>query len=207
MRITLIIGLYIACEIIANVTAAKPVLLPGNIVVPAAVFIYAITFTLIDLVNEKLGKQGARHVVYTAFLANLLLAAYSQFAIRLPATPFYGDEGQAAFASVLGSTWRIVLASLTAYLISSLIDVQVFAWWRERVGRHKWARVLASNAVSTLVDSIVFIVIAFGGVMPVLPLIKGQYIVKMAVTVVSVPLIYLVRARVAAKSPQPSSVA
>jgi len=205
MTTTLIIGVYIACEIIANVTAAKPVLLPGNIVVPAAVFIYAITFTLIDLVNEKLGKQGARYVVYTAFLTNLLLAAYSQFAIRLPAAPFYGDERQAAFASVLGSTWRIVLASLTAYLVSSLIDVQVFAWWRERVGRYKWARVLASNAVSTLVDSVVFIVMAFGGVMPVLPLIKGQYIVKMSVTIVSIPLIYLVRARVAAKSPQPSS--
>jgi len=54
-------------------------------------------------------------------------------------------------------------------------------------------RVLTSNAVSTLVDSIVFISIAFWGVLPVLPLIQGQYIVKMAVTVVSIPLIYLIR--------------
>jgi len=195
MTTTLIIGVYIACEIIANVTAAKPVLLPGNIVVPAAVFIYAITFTLIDLVNEKLGKQGARYVVYTAFLANLLLAAYSQFAIQLPAAPFYGDERQAAFASVLGSTWRIVLASLIAYLVSTLIDVQVFAWWRERVGRYRWARVLLSNSVSTLIDSTMFITIAFLGVMPVLPLIAGQYVVKMAVTLVSIPLIYAVKVR------------
>jgi uncharacterized integral membrane protein (TIGR00697 family) len=196
MTTTLIIGLYIACEIIANVTATKPVLLPGNILVPAAVFIYAITFTLIDLVNERLGKQGARHVVYTAFLANLLLAAYAQLAIRLPAAPFYGESEQAAFASVLGSTWRIVLASLSAYLASSLIDVQVFAWWRERVGRFKWLRVLASNVVSTFVDSVAFITLAFAGVMPVWPLIVGQYIVKMAVTVISIPLIYLVRGRI-----------
>jgi uncharacterized integral membrane protein (TIGR00697 family) len=103
-----------------------------------AVFIYAIAFALIDLVNEQLGKRGARYVVYTAFLANLLLAAYSVFAMRLPPAPFYDDEDQAAFASVLGSTWRIVLASLTAYLVSSLIDVQVFARWRERVGCYKW---------------------------------------------------------------------
>ena len=199
----LVIGLYIACEIIANVTAAKPVLLPGNILVPAAVFIYAITFTLIDLVNERLGKQRARYIVYTAFLANLLLALYSQFTIWLPAAPFYGEEGQAAFANVLGSTWRIVLASLTAYVVSSLIDVHIFAWWRERVGRYKWLRVLGSNAVSTLVDSVVFIVLAFAGVMPVWPLIVGQYIVKMVVTVISIPLIYLVRARIAS-SPQPS---
>jgi uncharacterized integral membrane protein (TIGR00697 family) len=176
-------------------TATKPVLLPGGVVVPAAVFIYALTFTLIDLVNERLGKQGARAVVYTAFIANLLLAAYVQFAVWLPPAPFYGAEGQAAFHSVLGSTWRVVLASLTAYLISSLIDVHVFAWWRERVGRLKWLRVLASNAVSTLVDSVAFIMLAFAGVMPVWPLIVGQYAVKMAVTVVSVPLIYAVRER------------
>ena len=189
----LLIGLYVACEIIANVTASKPVALPGNIVVPAAVFIYAITFTLIDLINEILGKRGARKVVYTAFAANVLLAAYTQFAIRLPSPPFY--QGQEAFASVFGSTWRIVVASLTAYLAASLIDVHVFAWWKEHVGRYKWARVLTSNAVSTLVDSVVFITIAFAGVMPILPLIKGQYIVKMIVTVVSIPLIYTVRSQ------------
>ncbi len=191
----LIVSLYIACELIANTTAGKSVTLPGNITVPAAVFIYALTFTLIDLVNDRLGKQGARYVVYAAFLANLLLAAYIQFTIWLPPAPFYGDEGQAAFAGVLGSTWRIVGASLIAYLVSTMIDVQVFAWWRERVGRYRWARVLISNSVSTLIDSAVFITIAFLGVMPVLPLIAGQYVVKMAVTLVSIPLIYAVKVR------------
>ena len=188
----LVIGLYITCEIIANTTAAKPVLV-GGIVVPAAVFIYALTFTLIDLVNERFGKQGARYVIYTAFLANLLLAAYAQFTIWLPPAPFY--EGQEAFASVLGSTPRIVVASLTAYLIASLIDTEIFAWWRERVGGYRWLRVLASNAVSTFVDSAVFITLAFFGVFPVWPLIRGQYIVKMAVTFISIPLIYAVRHR------------
>ena len=192
---TFIIGLYIACEIIANVTASKPVMIGDSIVVPSAVFIYALTFTLIDLVNDRLGKQGARYVVYTAFAANLLLAGYVQFAIWLPPAPFYGEEGQEAFAGVLGSTWRIVVASLIAYLVSTLIDVQVFAWWRERVGRYRWVRVLVSNSVSTLIDSAVFITIAFLGVMPVLPLITGQYVVKMAVTLVSIPLIYAVKAR------------
>lgn len=196
--ITLLIGLYISSELIANVTASKAVAV-GNIVVPAAVFIYALTFTLVDLVNEVLGKQGARYVVYTAFMANLLLAAYIQFAISLPAASFY--EGQQIFAAVLGSTPRIVVASLTAYIVASLVDIEIFAWWRQKVGRHKWARVLVSNSISTLVDSIVFISIAFWGVFPVLPLIRGQYIVKMAVTVVSIPLIYLLRERRGIKRP------
>jgi hypothetical protein len=191
----LIIALYIASQLIANTSAVKPVALPGNITVPAAVFIYALAFTLIDLVNERLGKRGAQYVAYAAFLSNLLLAVYMQFAIWLPPASFYGAEGQAAFASVFGSTGRVVVASLVAYLVSTLIDVQVFAWWRERVGRYRWVRVLISNSVSTLIDSAVFITIAFLGVMPVLPLIAGQYVVKMVVTLISIPLIYAVRGR------------
>jgi len=186
----LLIGLYIACELIANVTAAKVVAL-GAVVVPAGVFIYALTFTLIDLINERLGKLGARRVVATAFVANLLLAAYAQVSVWLPSPEFY--EGQAAYASVLGQTPRIVVASLIAYLVAALIDTEIFAWWRERVGGYRWLRVLVSNAVSTGVDSFVFITVAFAGVQPVLPLVRGQYVIKMAVTLVSLPLIYLVR--------------
>jgi hypothetical protein len=187
---TLLIGLYVACEIISNVTASKPVAIAG-IVVPAAVFLYTLTFTLIDLINERLGRAGARQVIATAFAANLLLAGYVQFAIWLPAAPFYRDA--AIFAGVLGSTPRIVLASLVAYLVSSLVDAEIFAWWRAHLAGPKWARVLASNAVSTLVDSALFITIAFAGLLPVWPLIGGQYLVKMAVTLVSLPLIYTTR--------------
>ena len=189
MRIILI-GLYIACELIANVTASKPVQL-GGIVVPAAIFIYTLTFTLIDLINESLGKEGARKVILTAFLANLLLAAYVQLAVILPPASFY--SGQEAFSAVLGSTPRIVFASLTAYLISSLIDAEIFSFWRARVQRLKWTRVLVSNAISTWVDSVIFITLAFYGTMPVWILIKGQYVIKMAITLLSLPLIYLVK--------------
>ena len=190
LRLLFLVGFYIACELISNVTASKPVCI-GMIVVPAAVFIYTLTFTLIDLINERLGKDGARRVIYAAFTANLLLAGYCQLAVWMPPATFY--DGQQAFSKVLGGTPRIVFASLTAYAISSLIDTEVFAWWKERVERGRWARVLVSNAVSTLVDSILFISIAFYKVMPLYPLIRGQYIIKMAVTVFSIPLIYLVR--------------
>jgi hypothetical protein len=187
---TILVGLYIACELIANVTASKPVQL-GGIVVPAAVFIYTFTFTLIDLINESLGKQGARKVILAAFIANLLLAAYVQLAVILPPASFY--SGQEAFAGVLGNTPRIVFSSLTAYLISSFIDAEVFAFWKAHMQGPKWTRVLMSNAISTWVDSVVFITLAFYGLMPIWSLIKGQYVVKMAITIASLPLIYLVR--------------
>ena len=190
IMVTLLIGLYVACELIANITASKPVVV-GGIVVPAAVFLYTLTFTLIDLINERLGKHGARQVVATAFAANLLLAGYIQFVIWLPAAPFY--SAGAAFAGILGSTPRIVCASLLAYLASSFVDTEIFAWWRRSIGGPKWVRVLSSNAVSTLVDSVLFVGIAFAGVLPVWPLVQGQYIMKLGVTALSLPLIYAVR--------------
>lgn len=189
---TILIGLYITCEIVANVTASKPVQI-GKIVVPAAIFIYTLTFTLIDLINESLGKKGAQKVVLAGFMANLLLALYTQLAILLPPAPFY--SGQEAFASVLGGTPRIVFASLTAYLISSLMDTEIFALWKTYIRGPKWLRVLVSNTISTGVDSVIFITLAFYGVMPIAALIKGQYSVKMAITFGSLPLIYLIRSR------------
>jgi queuosine precursor transporter len=191
--VTLAIGLYIACELIANVTAVKPIVLGSlGVVVPAGVFIYALTFTLLDLIHERLGKRGARQVIGTAFCANLLLAAYAQLTVWWPAPAFF--DGQASVARVLGATPRIVGASLIAYLAASLLDAEVFAWWRARVGGYRWVRVLVSNAVSTAVDSLVFVTLAFAGVLPVLPLVVGQYVVKMVVTVLSLPLIYGIRA-------------
>jgi hypothetical protein len=189
--VTLAIGLYIAAELIANVTAVKPIVL-GRLVVPAGVFVYALTFTLLDLINERLGKRGARQVIGTAFCANLLLAVYAQLTVWWPAPAFF--DGQAAVVRVLGATPRIVAASLIAYLVASLADAELFAWWRARIGGYRWMRVLVSNTLSTGVDSVIFVTLAFAGVLPVLPLIVGQYVVKMGVTVVSLPLIYVIRA-------------
>ena len=183
-----LVSLYVACEIIANVTAGRPVQL-GALVVPSAVFIYALTFTLVDLIHEVYGKGGTRMVVYGAFLANILLAAYSYLVVHLPAPGFFLETN--AYATVFGSTPRIVFASLTAYLVSSLVDIEVYHVWRKRVERWKWSRVLVSNAVSTLVDSIVFITLAFYGTLPVVRLIEGQYMIKMVITILSLPLIYI----------------
>jgi len=88
---------------------------------------------------------------------------------------------------VLGSTPRIVFASLIAYLVSSFTDAEIFAFWKARVRGPKWLRVLISNALSTWIDSFLFIVLAFHGIMPVWDLIKGQYLVKLAITFVSLP--------------------
>lgn len=188
--VPLLIAVYVACELIANISAGRPVEIWG-LQAPGGVFIYALTFTLIDLINERLGKVRARHVVLGAFAANLLLALYSALVLSLPAPSYFAR--QEAFAAVLGATPRIITASLLAYLVSTWIDVEIFAAWKARIGGSAWVRVLTSNAVSTGVDSILFVTIAFAGILPLLPLITGQYLIKMAVTLVSLPLITAAR--------------
>lgn len=184
---TLLIVIYVACELIANITAGRTIDV-GGFTAPGGVLIYALTFTLIDLLNERLGRPGARRVVFAALAANVLLAGYTTLVLAMPAPEFFTHS--AAFETVLGSTPRIIVASLAAYVVSSLIDVEIFALWKERVGGYRWMRVLVSNSISTGVDSILFVLIAFAGVLPLIPLIAGQYAIKMLVTVISLPLIY-----------------
>lgn len=184
---TMLIGLYIGAELAANVTEAKPVLLLG-LTVDGGTLIYAVTFTLIDLINEKQGKRGAQKVVLAAFAANVVLAAYVHLTIRLPSPAFF--EGQESYQQVMGGTPRIVAASLAAFLLASLVDTEVYAWLKTRIEGHRWLRVLGSNAVGTLLDSVLFITLAFYGRFPLIPLIIGNFTIKMIVTVLSLPLIY-----------------
>lgn len=191
VHVTYVIVLYAACNIIANVTAGKVTQL-GPFSVPAAIYIFALTFTLLDLINHALGKAGARRVVYATLAANALLALYALLAVWLPAPPWF--EQSESYRVVLAATPRIVLASLVAFLASGLLDVELFARLRDRLPIG-W-RVVLSNAAGTALDSALFITIAFAGVFPPLQLgmlMLGQYVVKLAVTAVSVPLVYLAR--------------
>jgi uncharacterized integral membrane protein (TIGR00697 family) len=187
---TLLIALYVACELTANITAGRAVDFLG-FAAPGGVLIYALTFTLIDLINERLGKRGAQHVVLGTLIANAIFALYSMLVLALPVPSFFPNAE--AFQTVLGATPRIVGASLAAYAVSSFLDVEIFSAWKEHIGGYRWARVLISNAVSTGVDSAVFVTLAFAGILPLLPLIIGQYLLKMGVTFISLPLIYATR--------------
>ncbi|HHT27648.1 MAG TPA: queuosine precursor transporter [Firmicutes bacterium] len=183
----LLAGSYIACELIANITAGK-ISIIGPFAVPAAVYIFTITYTLLDVINRVLGPKEARRLITVAFACNALLALYSFLAVALPPAPFW--DGQEAFARTLGSTPRIVIASLLAYLASSHLDVAIYAWLSKRTA--PWARVVISNGLGLGADTVIFITLAFAGTGVVLTsLMLGQYVVKMVVTVASIPLIYL----------------
>mgnify|MGYP000899320199 CR=1 FL=1 len=194
--VTALVGVYVALQLIADVTAVKIVEVAG-VTLPAATFIFAITFTWRDMIHKRLGREWARAAIWTAAIANVGMALYFVFVINLPSAVFWGN--QEALAAILGVVPRITIASILAELVSELLDTEVYHWLVERIPtRHQWARVLGSNAISLPVDSIIFVGFAFGGTMPVAALVSvavGQIVFKGLVTLVSLPLIYAVPER------------
>ncbi len=191
-KLILLSSLFVGTLLVANFIAVKIVAV-GPFLVPAGIIAYPLTFLLTDTISEVYGKDTARRVVWTGFVVNLVAVVMVVVALRLPPAPFY--EGEAAFGATLGLLPRIVLASLTAYLVSQHHDVLAFHFWRRRTrGRYLWLRNNASTIVSQLLDTVLFITIAFAGTMPlgtVASLILWQYLAKVLIAAADTPFCYL----------------
>ncbi len=189
-----IISIYAAAQILADIGSLKIGIIAG-ISIDAGTFIYPITFTVRDMIHKKLGKTAARTVIICCAVINLVMALYFALITLIPPDPSWGLQQE--FASVLGPVWRIVCASIMAELVSELLDTEIYHLWVTRVTKkHQWARVLVSNACSVPVDSCIFAWIAFGGDLPaavVWSIVLANVLVKGAVTIVSIPAIYLVK--------------
>ena len=203
--IVLLIGTYVMAQAIADVGATKLVEI-GGIVMPGGTFIFALTFTLRDMIHKRLGREWARIAIFTAAALNVLLAVYMLMLSRLPSPEFFalGDAWNTIFAIVPA----ITIGSIVAELVSELTDTEVYHFWKTRFpAAPQWSRVLVSNAVSLPIDSIVFTLLAFVLLPPVfgaeaMPfgaavtrIASGQILYKAVVTVASLPLIYTVKDR------------
>jgi len=183
------IGVFAGLIVTAQVLANKTVMFAGY-TVPAAVIVYGTSFLLTDVLCEFYGKDKAKQAVWSGFIASILLVIGIQIAIAWESAPFW--EGQEAFVSTLGMTWRIVIASLVSYTVSQNWDVNVFHKLKKKTeGRKLWLRNIASTFSSQLIDTVIFITIAFYGVMPIIPLIIGQYVVKLIIAAIDTPYLYL----------------
>lgn len=195
MKFLIIVGIFMASITFVNLVSAKIVTV-GGLTLSAGAFFYAITFPCTDLLSECWGKDKAREVVLVGFLANLLIALFTYIAVSLPAADFW-LENQQAFATIFGFIPRIILGSMIAYLISQLHDVWAFHFWRRATkNKYLWLRNNASTMTSQLIDSVIFVTIAFAGTMPttaLLGIIAGQYIVKLIIAAVDTPIVYWAR--------------
>jgi uncharacterized PurR-regulated membrane protein YhhQ (DUF165 family) len=186
VRLAVLTGLYVAVVVSAQVGTNKIVDVPWtDLTAPGGTYLIGIALSLIELAHRtaptrREGFVNAQVMVVCGFGASALLAAY--LAILNAMSP---DD---ALFDRLAGTWRIVLGSLVAFLVSETIDNSFGAWLRDRV--HDAARVAATNAVSVPLDSVVFLLVAFGS----LEFIEGQIVVKYAVTLLfGIPLVLALR--------------
>ena len=193
MILTALAMSFVTLLVVANIVAVKPVALNGW-VLPAGTIAYPFTFILTDVISELYGRKIATRVVWYGFGLSAAMVFLVYVAQVLPSADFW--EGQGAFETTLGSVPRIVLGSMTAYLVSQHSDVLIFHYMRRVTkGRHLWFRNNASTMVSQAVDTALFISIAFAGSVPpgVLWNMMGtQYLVKVGVAVVDTPIVYAV---------------
>lgn len=187
-----VVSAYIAAQMLSDIASLKIGLVAG-LAVDMGTFIYPITFTLRDIVHKILGKRNAQTLIVLAGIINLLMAGYLMLAAKVPSDPNWGLGSE--FSAVLTPVWRIVIASIIAEVVSELMDTEIYHWFVTRVTtRYQWARVLISNSISIPVDNLIFSVGAFGWVLPwsvVGEIFLFNLMVKYAVTLFSLPLIYV----------------
>jgi uncharacterized integral membrane protein (TIGR00697 family) len=190
----LVTSAYIAAQMLADISSLKIVEFMG-FSMDAGTLIYPFTFTLRDLVHKVVGRKGARVIVFAAAIINLLMAAFFWIVSKLPYDTTVGPQPD--WDAVLSPVWRIVVASIVAEIFSELTDTEIYHFWVTRVTqRYQWLRVLSSNTISIPIDSLIFVWIAFGGLYPssaVWEIFWVNVLLKGAITLISLPGIYLVR--------------
>lgn len=176
-NLQILIGIFVVSLIVANIVSAKIVSFWG-LVIPAAIVAYPLTFLITDVIGEIWGKEMANRAVKIGFICQLVSLVLIGLSILLPVAPF--ADNQAQFVGIMKSSFRVVAASLVAYLVSQSWDVWLFHKLKEKCnGKHKWLRNNASTLTSQMIDTAIFITIAFWGVVPnICVMILSQYLIK-----------------------------
>jgi len=139
--------------VISNIISAKLITFPffQNLSIPAGLITYPLTFLISDLVTEIYGARKAKVMVYTALGTTILSYVIIQFALKLPSI---SPENQSIFQSVLGLNGLIISASLIAYIISQILDIQLYSLIKKWTGsRFLWLRNNGSTLISQMVDT------------------------------------------------------
>jgi len=157
-------------------------------------FVHALTFPCTDAVAEVWGARRARMMVYMGTVVYIFCTSMLYIGTKLP--PADGWAFDEAYSSLFEGAPRIVAGSLLATLVSQLWDIYVFEWVKRKTGeKYLWLRNNASTFGSQLLDTSIFYVVAFYGVIPneALPkVILGTYVLKVGVAVVDTPMVYAI---------------
>ena len=186
------IGFYLALQIFSDIGSLKIIKLFG-FSIDGGTFLYPFTFTIRDLIHRLSNKKTSQIVIIQSGFLNLFMALFFYIIGILPSDLEIGPQNE--FTSVLSPIWRLVIASICAEIISEFIDTEIYSIWTKKFkNKMIWGRVISSNTIALIIDSIIFCLIAFYGTIPnsiLISILISNIIVKELVTITSVPLIYL----------------
>lgn len=181
-------GVFTACLIVSNIIAGKTFDF-FSFTLPCGVVIFPVIYIVNDVLAEVYGYEKARNVILLGFLMNLVAVICYNITIMLPAPVFF--ENSEAFSIVLGSTFRLLIASFVAYLVGSLVNAKMMVllkgWDEEKL----FFRCIVSTLFGEGLDAVIFIFIGFLGTMPLealLLMIIAQALFKTIYEMIVYPL-------------------
>lgn len=190
----LIICSYIACQMISNISSVK-IANVLSLAVDGGTFLYPLAFTIRDMAHKTIGKKNTQKLIIVSAFINIFTPIYFYIISQIPADKSW--EFDEAFKMTLSPVIRISIASIIASTLSEFVDTEIYHFFVSKITKkYQWLRVLISNAFSIPVDNFLFVAIAFFKVLPINALIGifiFNFFVKYAVTIISVPMIYLVK--------------
>jgi uncharacterized integral membrane protein (TIGR00697 family) len=190
-RLVIITVIFITCLLTANIIAVKVISL-GPFILPAAIFVFPISYIFGDILTEVYGYRTARRVIWLGFICNLIFVFFAWIGQLLPSASFWVD--QQAYVNILGVTPRILAASFCGYLVGEFANSYVLS--RMKIftkGRWLWSRTIGSTIVGQALDTSLFITIAYSGTGATIgTMIWNHWVFKVGIEVVFTPVTYII---------------
>ncbi|MEX0787382.1 MAG: queuosine precursor transporter [Anaerolineales bacterium] len=195
-----LVAAFATSLVVSNIIAVKLVSVLG-MTLPAAVFLFPVTYILGDVLTEVYGLRRAQQAIWIGFACNLLAVAAIWIGGRLPAAAFWDAgsypgpaEASKAYLAILGFAPRLLVASFVAYLVGEFLNAWVLVRLKAATkGRYLWVRTIGSTLLGQGVDSVIFLTGAFAGILS-LPTLLGtigsQWLFKTSYEILATPLTY-----------------
>lgn len=186
--LTIMFGIYAAAIIIQNILATKQIDI-AIFTVTTGILVSPIVFIIQDIIAELYGYKDAKKMVLLGFIMNFVGVLLFTLAIKLPGSAFWNN--QEAFSSILGTTFRISIASFTAYIIGSLTNSKVMVKLKEKFPNSLFVRAITSTIVGQFLDNAVFAFIGFLGILPmsaILSMVVGGTIFEVLYEIIFYPI-------------------
>lgn len=192
--LVIISGLLITLYLTSNIMAVKLISVFGMTWFDAGTITFPFAYMLGDVLTEVWGFRTAKKVIWLTFFCNILLVLATFLGVFLPYPEYMSDIAN-AYATIFAYVPRIVLASLVAFLGGELLNAWVLVKIREKTGeKYLWVRTIGSSMVGYFFDTVVFVMIAFVGTVPIRDLvfmIIVQYIAKLLIeSLGATPMVY-----------------